>query len=105
MALSYDWRLADILNRHFAKSQPCLRVALFDAADGGAIFLAGGSGAVIAQYCGGAIGGLLFGCADKDYGSALLDVIGVKLLVADVVGLVAGQIARFALFERAAGAE
>src|ERR1700733_12645851 len=94
---------ASIYEQPRPKFHPAM--GLVDAADGGAILLPRSTGAVIAQYRNCAIGRLLCGGADNYYRAALFDVIGVKFLIADIVRLFTGLVARFSLFEMAAGAE
>ena len=52
--------------------------------------MARGAGTMVAENFGGAVCGCFGGRAHDDYRAALLDVRGVKFLVADVVGLAAG---------------
>jgi hypothetical protein len=69
------------------------KITLINAADSGTIFVSRGVGTVVAQYCGGAAGGLLRRCSGHHHGAALLYMGGIKFLFADVIWLFARKVA------------
>src|SRR3984957_11534188 len=84
--------------------ESCLFEIRADLPNNGAIFLAWSACAVVVENCGGTIRGGFGGRAHDDDRAALLDVRGVKFLVADVIGLGGGIGADYG-FQRAAFAE
>ena len=71
---------------------------LFNPTNSGAILVSRSSGTVVMQDCGGAISGLFRGCVYNYYRAALLYMISVKFLFADIVWLFAGKITHFTFF-------